>query len=188
MARNYSIFATTLMSALALASCNKSPTEKSGEKLEASPSQGSSLSIPDVAASSLAISQALAAGNYDSAAKQAQEAVNATPQNADLLLLLARAQARLQNVGDAVQALQASFDAGFHDPRGALNNPDFDGVRSNPIFAEFARKFQRKQAVGLKQSRARSGPTSSITAGDVSIIEGRDGRSIIRAGDIELKD
>ena len=54
------------------------------------------------------------------------------------------------------------------------------------VSAEFASRFQRKQA--RDASRSRSGPASSITAGDVSIVEGRDGQSHIRAGDIDLKD
>ena len=138
--------------------------------------------MPSVAS----IAQDLAAGNYDKAAKGAQLAIDADPSKPELQLLFARAQARLQNVGEAVAALQACFEAGFHDPRGALENPDFDAIRANPIFIDFARKFQRKQAVS--PARSRSGPASSITAGDVSIIEGRDGHSHIRAGDIDLKD
>ncbi len=132
------------------------------------------------------IAQELSSGNYERAAKAAQQAVTANPADAELHLLLARAEARLQNVGAAVAALQAAFDAGFHDPRGALNNPDFDGIRANPVFAKFVSQFERKARAAVGQ--VRSAPVSSIRAGDVSIIENGDGSSRIRAGDIELRD
>ena len=132
------------------------------------------------------IAKDLSSGNYERAAKAAQQAVAANPADAESHLLLARAEARLQNVGAAVAALQAAFDAGFHDPRGALNNPDFDGIRANPIFAKFASQFERKAQAAVGQ--VRSAPVSSIRAGDVSITENDDGSSRIRAGDIELRD
>jgi len=179
-------FATALVGALLLTGCNKFPTSGSEEKVAAEPTQGSSAASQDEAPSAASIAQDLSAGNYENAAKGAQAAIDADLGNAELLLLLARAQAKLQNVGEAVKALKTSFDAGFHDPRGALNNPDFDGIRANPIFLEFANKFQRKQ-VGIA-NRSRSGSASSITAGDVSITGGRDGQSHIRAGDIQLDD
>jgi hypothetical protein len=165
--------------AASLSSCDKQPAQSDGHSGAASADQ-------EQAPAAASIAQDLAAGNYDAAAKAAELAVAANPGDAELHLLQARAQARLQNVGAAVAALRASFDAGFHDPRGALNNPDFDGIRANPIFAKFASQFARKSKAAPSESR--SGPTSSITAGDVSIIENSDGSSRIRAGDIELRD
>lgn len=171
-----------LAAALALSGCDKMPSSTSEN---APAEQSSQANVPDAAS----IADELSSGNYDNAVKAAQAAIEADPRNPELLLLLARAQARLQNVGEAVKALKASFDAGFHDPRGALNNPDFDGIRTNPVFVEFASKYQHKQTgATTSTARSRSAPTSSITAGDVSIIEGGDGHSYIRAGDIELKD
>ena len=186
MSINLRYFATALVGALVLTGCNKFPTSGSDEKVATAPSQDPSAIGQDTAPSAATIAQNISDGNYDKAAKGAQVAIDADPQNPELLLLLARAQAKLQNVGDAVKALKASFYAGFHDPRGALNHPDFDGIRANPIFVDFATKFQRNQA--RDTSRSRSRPASSIAAGDVSIVEGRDGHSHIRAGDIQLND
>lgn len=179
--------AAALAMALTLSGCEKLPSSGTEGKPSAQASQGGSGTSEQATVLDAAdIARELSSGNYDNAVKGAQAAISADPQNPELFLLLARAQARLQNVGAAVKALQAAFDAGFHDPRGALNNPDFDGVRTNPIFAEFANKFQRKQPSSA--SKSRSSPVSSITAGDVSIIEGSDGHSRIRAGDIDLRD
>lgn len=136
--------------------------------------------------SASSIAQLLSIGNYNTAKQAAERAIAADPSNAELHLLLARAEAQLQNVGSAVTALQASFDAGFHDPRGAINNPDFDGIRANATFLKFARKFEPTPRVS--SGRGRTPPSSSIQAGDVSIIEHADGSSRIRAGDIELRD
>ena len=168
--------AAALLGALILVGCNKLPNSEPDAKLTSG----------QAAPSAATIALDLSSGNYGKAAKGAQVAIDADPQNPELHLLLARAQARLQNVGDAIKALQVSFDTGFHDPRGALNNPDFDGIRANPIFASFVSRFQNKQV--LRSDKYMTRPASSITAGDVSIIDSRDGHSRIRAGDIELED
>ena len=174
--RNKSFQITTLLlCALATSACEKNDTGRVDQV-------AASTQVP----SPQSIAQELAAGNYEKAARAAEQAIAANPADAELHLLLARAEARLQNIGAAVAALQGSFDAGFHDPRGALNNPDFDGIRSNPIFVKFASQFDRKQKV--VSGPARSKPISTIRAGDVSIIENADGSSRIRAGDIELED
>lgn len=164
-----------------LSACDQLPQKDPQEKVEAESPKATN-SPPGV----VEISQALADGNYREAAESAQAAIDASPHDAELFLLLARAQARLHNVGSAVQALQMSFDEGFHDPRGALNNPDFDGIRTNRIFVEFASRFQGKQPVGRQPSRQTV--DSSIRAGDVSITEGGDGRVRIRAGDVTIEE
>lgn len=137
---------------------------------------------PDAAAITLELSQ----GNLGKAAEMAAAATQANPSDPALSLLLARIEARRQNVGNAVAALKSSFDAGFHDPRGALNHPDFDGIRNDKAFAALVSQY----AAPAKATRkaAAPAPSSAITAGDVSIIESADGHSRIRAGDIEIRD
>lgn len=172
------LFFAVMLSAAGLAGCDQQPSATSAAV--------SDVDAQSATPSAASIAQDLASGDYDKAAKAAEKAVAANPADPELHLLQARAQARLQNVGAAVGALQAAFNAGFHDPRGALNNPDFDGIRANGIFAQFAAKYQRKQSPGA--AKPRSAPASSITAGDVSIIESADGSSRIRAGDVVIED
>jgi hypothetical protein len=129
----------------------------------------------------------LAAGDYKSASNAARSALIADKQNPQLLLLLARAEAKQMNVGAAVDALEASFDTGFHDPRGAINNPDFDQIRNARLFSALARKYGISQS--SNESTSRPKPTrSNIRTGDVSITETSDGRTRIRAGNIVIED
>lgn len=178
MTRRQSIFFALATCAVITSSCDKSG---SGEAPQAAVLAGAS---HDELASSIA--RDLADGNYEQASRSAEKAIAANPKDAELYLLLARAEARLQNIGKAVRALETSFEAGFHDPRGALDHPDFDTIRSSGIFADFASRFSRTQREGAVRPVR---PTvSSISAGDVSIIEGSDGHSRIRAGDIVIED
>lgn len=129
----------------------------------------------------------LASGDYKSASEKARSALTMDEQNPEMLLLLARAEAKQMNAGAAVDALQASFDAGFHDPRGALNNPDFDQIRNARPFSALARKYGISQSSKASTSRPKS-PKSNIRTGDVSITETSDGRTRIRAGNIVIED
>lgn len=155
---------------------------------DSSPQGSATDSVVDArgAAPAAVIAEALSSGNYGKAAEAANAALATDPSNPELYFLLARAEARLQNVGSAVKALQASFDSGFHDPRGALNNPDFDGIRDNPIFTAFANGFRPKSQQG--SSKTPAAPTSRVTAGNVSIVEGPNGETSIRAGDLIIED
>lgn len=173
--------------ALSLSGCDKLPISAFENKSTEQSSRGETGSAEQTEVpGATSIAKDLSSGAYDKAVEGAQAAIAVDSHNPELLLLLARAQAKLQNVGEAVKALNASFEAGFHDPRGALNNPDFDGIRTNPIFAAFANGYQRKQV--RRATTPLSEQMSSITAGDVSIHESRDGRARIRAGDVVIED
>lgn len=140
-------------------------------------------SIPNVAA----ITHELNQGNLGKAAEMATAATKANPSDPALLILLARIEARRQNVGDAIAALRSAFAQGFHDPRGALNHPDFDGIRGEEAFITIVAQFAVPAKAARKPAPAPVS-SSSIRAGDVSIVESVDGHSRIRAGDIEIRD
>lgn len=159
-----------------LTGCDKKAPEP------AAPTQTVDAKRPDTAT----IAENLAARDYEAAAKNAKAAIASEQHNPELYLLLARAEARLQNVEEAIEALQKSFDEGFHDPRGALNNPDFDGIHSNSAFLELALRYADNERA--PQKRKPGAATGTIRAGDVSITEGKGGHSRIRAGDVEIGD
>lgn len=166
---------------LSLSACDKltgdgEPAPQAGVAPDAAPP------APDAAAIALAMSQ----GNLGTAAEMATAATQANPSDPALFLLLARIEAKRQNVGNAVSALQSAFGAGFHDPRGALNHPDFDGIRKDKAFVALVQQFSPAKAAS--KAAAAPAPSSSIRAGDVSIFESADGHSRIRAGDIEIRD
>ena len=144
------------------------------------PAATEAATAPDAAAITLELSQ----GNFGKAADMATAATLANPSDPALFLLLARIEARRQNVGNAVAALRSAFAAGFHDPRGAMNHPDFDGIRSDQAFAALAAQYAPAKAV----RRVADAPSSSVRAGNVSITETADGHSRIRAGDVEIRD
>jgi hypothetical protein len=170
--------------ALFLAGCDSS--SRSGEQEDAPQAEQKAETDPVPVPDAAAVAREISAANYGEAARLAEAALSDRPGDPEMYLLLARAQARLQNVGSAVNALQAAFDAGFHDPRGALNHPDFDGIRTNRIFAEFVSRFQRSQSKGAAKPAGPAG--SSVRAGDVSITEDSNGKTRIRAGDIVIED
>lgn len=163
-----------MLFAVATTSCDKAETSHAGV--------GDVMQSP----STRLIAQDIAAGNYGKAVRSAEQAIASNPNDPEMYFLLARAEAKLQNVGNATKALQASFDAGFHDPRGAMNHPDFDAIRSNRIFAELANRSSHSEHSA--PARSVDPAVSTVSAGNVSIIEGSDGRSRIRAGDVVIED
>lgn len=134
-----------------------------------------------------AISAALSSANYGQAAEMARAASKAQPNDPQLFLLLARAEARLNNLGSAVEALDMAFQKGFHDPRGAANHPDFDKIRRAPEFQALLKKWSLG-AASSAAARQNEGADRSVTrAGDVSISEGTGGTRI-QAGDIVIEE
>jgi len=182
MARNMLAGCVISLSAiLFLSACDKFRGDGEPEAQAVAASDAMRLA-PDAAAITLEMSQ----GNLGTAAELATAATQANPSDPALFLLLARIEAKRQNVGNAVSALQAAFGAGFHDPRGALNHPDFDGIRKERAFLALVQQFSPAKAAS--KAVAAPAPSSSIRAGDVSIVESADGHSRIRAGDIEIRD
>ena len=162
-------FASVIGAALLLSACDKKTTAPSGVP--------QAIETPQADASSIA--EDISAGNYQIAASNAQKALGVEPHNAELYLLLARSEARLQNAGEAVGALQKSVSEGLHDPRGALNHPDFDGIRTTEAFTNLAARYVEGRSSGSQEN--------TIQAGDASISEDGHGHSHIHAGDIDLK-
>ena len=141
-------------------------------------------------ASAQDISAEMANGNFGRAAELARAAVQAQPGNAEILLILARAEARLNNVGYAVDALDKAFANGFHDPRGAVRHPDFDKIRTTPAFRNLLKNWNLASGSGgggSSSGAADSGPSSLTRAGDVSITETGSGTRI-QAGDVVIED
>lgn len=134
-----------------------------------------------------AINEALAVSNFGEAASLARDAIAESPSVPELYLLLARAEARLNNMGNAVSALRRAFELGFHDPRGALNHPDFDGIRNGSEFARLAQKYAPRPTSQAKPA-SHAPDTETVRAGDVSITEHSDGSTRIRAGDVVIED
>jgi len=176
---------------LMLAACNtgssSSENTKDGAASESGLNDGSSESIESQLANA---NNSLAQGNLTEAADLARSIILVNPNKPEVYLLLARAEARLKNTGNAIDALSKALDKGFHDPRGAINHPDFDQIRNDDQFIALSRKYAGK-ASPAKASASKSPPSqnrSTITSGDVSITEYENGRSRIRAGDIIIEE
>lgn len=152
---------------------------------------------PTTQARQAEINVALAADNNEEAVTIARKAIEENPTVPEVHLLLARAEARSQNIGNAVTALRKSFELGFHDPRGALAHPDFDRIRSISEFQTLSRQFAAsanngKPEVTNVEKAADPKPkrviSERIQAGDVSISSRSDGSGRIRAGDVVIED
>lgn len=168
-----------LGAAVILVSCNQKPADQNG-----SPDQSNQSAQQPVSAD--AIASEIANGNFAQAADMARAATRATPSDPQYFLLLARAEARLGNLGYAVEALDSAFQQGFHDPRGAVNHPDFDKIRGAGAFQQLLRKWAISGAAPTR-SATQSAPASVTRAGDVSIVE-QGGRTRIQAGDVVIDD
>jgi hypothetical protein len=131
------------------------------------------------------IAAEIAGGNYGRAADLARAATATRTADPQLYLLLARAEARLENRGYAVEALNRAFENGFHDPRGAVNHPDFDKIRKSPEFQRLLQQWSIGGARAATTRAASSAPSAVTRAGDVSITE-TGGHTRIRAGDIVI--
>lgn len=171
---------TSACAALLLVGCDLLQDKKAPAEAPGASATGE-VTIPDAAAITLELGQ----GNLGKAADMATAATQANPSDPALFLLLARIEARRQNVGNAVAALKSAFAAGFHDPRGAMNHPDFDGIRNDKAFAALAAQYAPAKTAARPVAKV---PSSSVRAGDVSITETADGHSRIRAGDVEIRD
>lgn len=170
---------SAISAAAILVSCNQKPADQNG-----SPEQFNQTGQQPVSADSIA--SELVNGNFAQAAEMARSATRATPADPQYFLLLARAEARLGNLGYAVEALDNAFKQGFHDPRGAVNHPDFDKIRSSAAFQQLLRQWRISTATTPKAA-AQSAPASVTRAGDVSIVE-QGGRTRIQAGDVVIED
>lgn len=176
---------------LMLAACDTgssgSENTEDGAASESGLSEGGSANIESQLANAY---NSLAQGNLAEAADLARSIILVNPNKPEVYLLLARAEARLKNTGNATDALSMALDKGFHDPRGAINHPDFDQIRNDEQFIALSRKYAAK-ASPSKAAASKSPPSqnrSTITSGDVSITEDENGRSRIRAGDIVIED
>lgn len=166
-----------LTALLVLAGCNKSTPGETAPTNAATPA---------VALSGIA--EKLAQDNVGAAVDDAKMLIAAEPDNAEAYLLLARGEARQDNAGNAVAALETAFNKGFHDPRGALGHPDFDRLRDNRSFVALARRYGTQRSAASSAPRRPAVETSVIRAGDVSIMESSDGHGRIRAGDVVIED
>lgn len=176
---------------LMLAACDtgssSSENTKDGTASESGSTEGSSDNIESQLANAY---NSLAQGNLAEAADLARSIILVNPNKPEVYLLLARTEARLKNTGNATDALSTALDKGFHDPRGAINHPDFDQIRNDEQFIALSRKYASKtspsKASASKSPRPQNRTT--ITSGDVSITEDENGRSRIRAGDIIIEE
>ena len=127
---------------------------------------------------------ALSEKNYGSAATQAKAAQSAFPNDPQVHLLAAQAEAHLGNAGNAATAFQRAIDAGLTEPSAALSNAAFNGVRNSEPFARLRSDLAPVRAAASTRPTA---PTSSdrIRAGDVEIITDETG-DYVRAGDVVL--
>lgn len=179
------LFVTLLGASLLAAGCNdkaKNPPQDAAPQAETN--ETAPEAAPESTASVEDITSEMTSGNFARAAELAREATAAQPSNPDLFLLLARAEARLGNQGYAIDALNQAFEKGFHDPRGAVNHPDFDKIRGTQAFQSLMKKW------GIQASAvpSKAKPSASVTrAGDVSITESG-GHTRIRAGDIVIEE
>lgn len=123
---------------------------------------------------------AIVARNYGDAAQIARRLVTRAPRDAAANFELARAEALLGNNGSALDALEAAVNAGLANVPAALTDPAFSSIRTNDRFVILADRA----------SPAPADPTTQqISAGNgsdrVEIINSN-GRSVVRAGDVEL--
>ena len=189
MTRKNALFAGAAILTLAACGSNLSSSKNTHDEAAsaAGPIEGSSGNIESRLADAY---NSLSQGNLAEAADLARSIILVNPNKPEVYLLLARAEARLKNTGNATDALSTALNKGFHDPRGAINHPDFDQIRNDEQFIALSRKYAAK-ASSSKASASkspRSQNRTTITSGDVSITEDENGRSRIRAGDIIIED
>lgn len=166
---------------------SSSKSTEDGAASESGPTEGSFDNIESQLASAY---NSLSQGNLAEAADLARSIILVNPNKPEVYLLLARAEARLKNTGNATDALSTALNKGFHDPRGAINHPDFDQIRNDEQFIALSRKYASKTSPSKASASKSPRPQnrSTITSGDVSITEDENGRSRIRAGDIIIED
>ena len=183
------IFSGVALLTLAACSPNSPSSENSGDAAAptSATTEGSSGNIEGRLADAY---NSLSQGNLAEAADLARSIILVNPNKPEVYLLLARAEARLKNTGNATEALSTALDKGFHDPRGAINHPDFDQIRNDEQFIALSRKYAEKASPSKASAPKSPRPQnrSTITAGDVSITEDENGRSRIRAGDVFIED
>jgi hypothetical protein len=119
------------------------------------------------------IKDALAQRNFGEAAKSASAAVQDAPNDPELRLLQAKAEAQLGNGGNAARAFEQAAASGLVDPRRAAQDVAFNPVRDDPAFRTAVAKL-----TPLSPTVAPA-ESSTLRAGDVEIHG-----DTIRAGDV----
>jgi hypothetical protein len=165
---------------LLVSACGAEPSEIPQQE------NGAAKVVP-ASASPEVIAAEISNGNFGRAAELARAAAEGKSGNPEIFLLLARAEARLNNTGYAVEALDKAFENGFHDPRGAVDHPDFDKIRNASTFRSLLKKWSISAAASPAPRASQSAPSSVTRAGDVSIIESG-GKTRIQAGDVVIED
>lgn len=130
-----------------------------------------------------AIRAALVARNFGEAATLARSLVNDAPGDPEAQLLLARAEALLGNIGNAVESLDRAVTAGLANPVEALADPAFSSMRNDSRFVALSARVQpapMANAPALPKQRATTTDRPEVE------ISTRDGEDYIRAGDVVI--
>lgn len=127
---------------------------------------------------------AISEKNYGSAATQAKTAQLTYPNEPQVHILAAEAEAYLGNAGNAAAAFQRAIDSGLTEPAEALSAAAFDDVRNSEPFARLRASLTPVRATS-SAPKPSSSSSDRVRAGDVEIITDETG-DYIRAGDLVL--
>lgn len=128
-----------------------------------------------------AVRSAIVARNFGDAANSARSLVARQPTDGATNFELARAEALLGNQGAALDALETAVTAGLANVPTALADPAFSSLRDNDRFVALADRANPGSATEPAGEHLAAG-----NGADRVEITTRNGRNIVRAGDVEL--
>lgn len=170
------------LAALALAGCDgMSEDRTTGDEISQADQAKTGLSGPEQLN---AVRAAIIARNFGEAATLARAAVTNNPEDPEVQLLLARAEALLGNSGNALHALERAVTAGIAKPAEAILDSAFDSLRNDSRFAAIEALVQPAAKVDAPMPPKRqSAPVSERPEVEIGT---RNGKDYIRAGDIVI--